>query len=127
MLIKIIGIGLVCVVLSLMLKGSRPEFSLLVSVCGALVVFAMVFSSLEEIIGEVFLISNMSGLSGELFTPIIKVVGVGYITEFVSDIAEESGNKLLSNKIVMSGKIAICLIAMPIVKNLINAIFSVIS
>ncbi len=127
MLIKIIGIGLVCVILSLLFKQYRPEFSILVSVCGALIIFFMMITGLEEIVGEVFNISQLTGISSELFVPVIKVVGVGYITEFVSDIAEDGGNKTLSNKIIMGGKIAICVISLPIIKNLINTILSVIS
>ena len=126
MLFKIIAIGFICVVLALILKQYKPEFSLLVSVCGALIIFSMLVSNLKEILNMVFSISSSVSVDGEIFLPVIKIIGVGYITEFVADIADDSGNRLLSSKIILGGKIAIFTIAIPIVKNLIETILGVI-
>lgn len=126
MLLKIISVGLVTVVLAMLIKQYRSDFSILVSVCGGLIIFIMLISGLEKIIDEIFNLSNTVGIKSELFVPVIKAIGVGYITEFVSDIAEDNGNKLLSNKIILGGKIAIFMLALPIIKNLVNTILGLI-
>mgnify|MGYP004553240551 CR=1 FL=1 len=126
MILKIIGVGLVCVILSILLKQYKPEFALLVSIMGALVIFGMMTEGLKEIVSQMFVLSNISGLNSDILVPVIKVIGVGYLTEFTSNVAEDSGNKLIANYVLLGGKIAICIIALPIVKNLINTIFSVI-
>ena len=41
MILKIIAIGIVTVFLSLILKQYKPEFSLLVSLCGGLLIFIL--------------------------------------------------------------------------------------
>ena len=56
----------------------------------------------------------------------MKIVGLGYITEFAADLAEESGNKSVAGKIILGGKIALCTQALPVIKNLINAILSLV-
>lgn len=126
MLLKIISVGLVTVVLAMLIKQYRSDFSILVSVCGGLIIFIMLISGLEKIIDEIFNLSNTVGIKSELFVPVIKAIGVGYITEFVSDIAEDNGNKLLSNKIILGGKISIFMLALPIIKNLVNTILGLI-
>ena len=126
MLFKVLGVGLVTVVLTLVVKQYRPEYALIVSVCGALIIFFMSIMAFEKVINEVFNLAQLTGIHNELLTPIIKVIGVGYVTEFVCDVAEDAGNKLLANKILLGGKIAILVIAIPIVKNLINTIMSII-
>ena len=99
MLFKIIGVGLVSVVLTLVLKNQRQEFSVMASVCGGLVIFALAMDGLKEIFSEMFELTNVANINSETLIPIIKVVGVGYITEFVCDIADDCGNKILSNKV----------------------------
>ena len=49
-------------------------------------------------------------------------MGIGYITDFSANIAEETGSRGLGEKIVLGGKILILLASMPIVKSLFNMI-----
>ena len=69
-------------------------------------------------------ISSQIKVSQEVITPLFKVVGIGYITEFSADIADESGNKSISSKIIFGGKIAICMVALPIILKMLDAILS---
>lgn len=121
MILKIIAIGIVTVFLSLILKQYKPEFSLLVSLCGGLLIFILIIDAANEILDQIILINVNSDVN--FIEPIIKILGVGYITEFTASLAEDSGNKSIATKVVLGGKIAICLLALPIIKKLINAIF----
>lgn len=126
MLLKIIGVGLCTIVVNLILKQYKPEFAMLVNICGGLVIFLLLIESCQQIIDNFIYIQNSSGLKVEIVAPILKVIGVGYITEFTADLAEDSGNKTIANKVVMGGKIAICLLALPIIKTLISTIMALI-
>lgn len=126
MLVKIIGVGLCGVVVNLVLKQYRPEFCLLSNICTGLILFMMVVDGVKEIAENFIYLNNIAGIKSDILSPIFKVVGIGYITEFASDIAEESGNKSIAGKIILGGKITICVLALPIIKNLINAILSLI-
>ena len=122
MLVKILGVGITTVLINLILKQYKPEFCLLVNVCGGLVIFLLAMSEGQKLIQEFIGIENQVGVNLDIVSPILKVVGIGYITEFTSDLAEDFGNKSISNKVVLGGKIAICISALPIIKKLINAI-----
>ena len=126
MLLKLIGVGLSAVIINLILKQYKPEFAILINVCSGLIMFLLVIDGLSEIINEVIGLQELSSIKLDIITPILKVIGVGYITEFASDLAEDSGNKSVANKIIFGGKIAICLLALPVIKMLINAILSLI-
>lgn len=125
MLIKILGVGICTVVLSLVLKQARPEISLLASVCGGLLIFMLVMEGVGEIASELILLSDMTG-EIEIVKPVMKVLGVGYITEFTANLAEDSGNKSVASKIILGGKVAICTLAFPILKQLVQTILSLI-
>lgn len=125
MLFKILGTGLVTVVLYITIKQYKPELALLVSIAGGLIISLMLISEVEIIIDEFVSFGEASGLGTSITTPIVKVLGVGYITEFCGEIAEDSGNKLLANKILLGGKISILILALPVIRLLITTIMSI--
>ena len=125
MLFKILGTGLVTVVLYITIKQYKPELALLVSIAGGLIISLMLISEVEIIIDEFVSFGEISGLGTSITTPIVKVLSVGYITEFCGEIAEDSGNKLLANKILLGGKISILILALPVIRLLITTIMSI--
>ena len=125
MIFKIIGVGICTIVVSIVLKQYKPELSVLVNICGGLVIFMLAIDGVSTLVSEFYSIENLTSQI-EIVKPIMKVLGVGYITEFTVNLAEDSGNKSVASKIVLGGKVAICTLALPILKQLINAIISLI-
>lgn len=125
MFFKIIGVGICTIVVSIVLKQYKPELSVLVNICGGLVIFMIAIDGVSTLVSEFYSLENGAGQI-EIVKPIMKVLGVGYITEFTANLAEDSGNKSVASKIVLGGKIAICILALPILKQLINAIISLV-
>ncbi len=126
MLFKIIGIGLCGVIINLILREYKSDFAFFVNVVTGLLIFIVMLDGVKDVINEFGYIRDLTGMKVDVVTPIIKVIGIGYITEFSSNLAEDSGNKSLATKIVMGGKIAICVLAIPVIKSLINTIISLI-
>lgn len=122
MLLKVVGVGICSVIVNLILKQYKPEFALVSNVCGGLIIFAIVANGSSELLDNFYELQGVSGLDIDIVKPIMKVLGIGYITEFTSNIAEDCGNKSIASKITLGGKIAICALAFPILKQLINAI-----
>ena len=57
-----------------------------------------------------------------MFVSVLKIVGVGYITEFANSICVDSGNSSIGDKILIAGKIIILTLSLPILTNLLNII-----
>ena len=98
--------------------------ALLINVCGGVLITLLCIESLGTILDDIIEISADIKLSSDIITPLVKVLTIGYITEFSADIAEDAGNKSISSKILFGGKIAICIVALPIIINMLNAILS---
>ena len=45
---------------------------------------------------------------------VFKSLGISLITQFVADVATDNGNKSLANGMILTGKLAIIVLAMPI-------------
>ena len=124
MVIKIIAISLITIIVSSVIKNYRADISLLINICGAVLVVMLSLDGINTIIDSMITISDSADVSQTIIKPLVKVMGIGYITEFSADIAEDAGNKSISSKIIFGGKIAICVVALPIVINMLNAILS---
>ena len=124
MITKIIAIGLTTVVVSSVIKQYRADISLLINICGAVIIILLSINGITEIVDSMLNLSDTISLSQTIIQPLLKVLGIGYITEFSADIAEDSGNKSISSKIIFGGKIAICVVALPVIVNMLNAILS---
>ncbi|MBO5102803.1 MAG: stage III sporulation protein AD, partial [Clostridia bacterium] len=55
----------------------------------------------------------------------LKIIGVGYITEFSSNLCADSGNSAVASKILLAGKLVIFVLAIPIITSLIDIIVSI--
>lgn len=124
MILKIISVGLVTVVVSSIIKQYRADLSLLINICGAVLIVLLSADGIRLVLDSIVNISQDIQFSQEIISPLIKVLGIGYITEFSADIAEDAGNKSISSKIVFGGKIAICVVALPIIIKMLSAILS---
>lgn len=126
MLTKIIATAIVAIIASSVIKQYRQDISLLINICAGLLIVLMCLQDFSTIIDGIVNLSNISSISNGLVVPLIKVLGIGYITEFCADIADDAGNKTISSKLLLGGKIAICLVALPIISSLVKAILSLI-
>ncbi|MBQ8425197.1 MAG: stage III sporulation protein AD, partial [Clostridia bacterium] len=70
---------------------------------------------------------NLINFDYEYFSLILKIIGVGYITEFTADIADDFGNKTISSKVILGGKIVICAMSIPVIKSLLSLLLSLLS
>ncbi len=121
-ILKIVGIGLITCIASLILKQVKQEISILVGLCGGVIILLMTIDYLGQIIGTFQILISKTGLSLTLFTVILKIIGVGYLTEFTANVCTDSGMSGLGDKILLAGKVLIFVMALPIISNLIEII-----
>jgi stage III sporulation protein AD len=72
---------------------------------------------------EIFkVITNMTGVESSLIKLILKIVGVGYVTEFGAGILNDFGSTAIADKVVLGGKLTIVLLSLPILQGLLQLI-----
>lgn len=122
---KIIGLALIITIAVIVVKQVKPELAVLVGVAGSVVMFFYIIDMLEQVYGVFTFILDSTKLDSELFIILLKIVGIGYLTEFGANICSDSGNSSVASKIMLAGKLAIFILAIPIIKNLIEIIASI--
>ena len=125
-LIKIIAIGLTSAVVYSLLKDTKPEIAYLVLLAGSVVVFMMVIDMLVEIISTINGLAQKTGLDTKIIASVLKIIGVGYLTEFSAWICEDMCAKSMSDKVLFGGKVIIMFLSLPIITALIELIIAII-
>ncbi len=115
-------LGIIIVILALQLKNIKSEYSVVIMIVGCVIIFFYSVSGIIKVVEILKKIINDTGINDEQIIILLKIMGISYIAEFVSDIAKDSGYSALSNQIQIYGKITILVVSVPILESLINCI-----
>jgi len=109
----------------LLLRQVKPELAVIVGLVGTILIFLMVVSGLTKIISSINGIVAQTGLATQLFSSILKIVGIGYLCEIAASICEESGARSVADMVILGGKIIIMVLAIPIIQALVDVVLGV--
>ena len=125
-LIKVIGLAFVVVVAVIVVKQVKPEIAVLVGVAGSILIFFYIIDLLEQVFGVFSYILDSTGPNSELFIILLKIIRIGYLTEFSASLCADSGNSSIADKIMLGGKVVILVLALPIFTSILNIILGLI-
>ncbi len=124
-LFKIIAIALIAVIAIVLLRQTKPEMALIVGIGASIIIVLSVMDELFEVVYSFYSMAEATKINKDIFTNILKIIGIGYVAEFGNGICVDSECKGIGEKIVFAGKIAILMLALPIIKSLIAVIVEI--
>ena len=124
-IIKIIGIGLVAVIIVIILKQYKPEFTVYISICAGAIILGLVMTRISGIIQLLTELSNKVSDTNGFLTVLIKITGIAFLTEFAVSICKDSGESAIASKVDLGGKIIIISMSIPIISALLETIVHV--
>lgn len=124
-IIKIIGIGLVALIIIVILKQYRPEFAMYVSLVAGVLIFLLIATKISGIIDVLKNIASKASIDSEFITLLIKITGIAILTEFAVSICKDSGETAIANKVDLGGKVIIMSMSIPIMSSLLETIIKI--
>lgn len=124
-IIKIIGVGLIALIIIIIVKQYRPEFTMYVSVAAGIIILLLVMDKLSAIINLLTNLANRTSINNESIFLLIKITGIAILTEFASSVCKDSGETAIASKVDMGGKIIIIAMSIPIIASLLETILKV--
>ena len=121
-IVTLCAIGIVTAFSAMLIRENRPDIAVLIVVAGGIMILMGVADRLIETIDFFHGISDKAGLDGSIMKILVKIVGIGYIADFSAGIAEESGSKMLGEKIIFGAKIIIFAVSVPLIQMLFNVV-----
>ena len=121
-IMKIIGVAFITTIAAVLLKSTKPELSFAVTGTGAIVILLFIVDALENTLTVFTAIAEITGVENGLLKILLKIVGVGYITEFGAGILNDFGSNAVADKVALGGKITIVLLSLPIIESLLKLV-----
>lgn len=121
-IVKIIGIGLIAVVMVIILKQYRPEFAVYLSLIAGIILLTMVTGKIAEIVKLLENLANKSSFHTNFILILIKITGIAILTEFAVSISKDAGESAIASKIDLAGKVMVISLSIPILTSLVETI-----
>lgn len=125
MIIKIIGIGLISLIICEILKQYKPEFVIYVVLISGALIFLLVTNTLTEIINLVQSMANKASINTEFLKLLIKITGIAFLSEFAVSICNDAGEIAIASKMEIGTKIIIISMSIPIITSLLEIILKI--
>ncbi len=124
-MIKIIGIGLISLVIIIIIKQYKPEFAVYVSLAASILILMFVFDKLYDVINLLNNLANKTAINARFIALLIKITGIAILTEFAVSICKDCGESAIANKMDIGGKIMIVAVSVPIISSLLETVIKV--
>ncbi len=112
---EIIKLGCLIIVALLMINGIpnlSKEISVFISFSCCIVILLYILKMTVPLIEYFKFFSEKIFFDG--MDVVVKAVGIGFVTQFVSDVAEDCSSKALANQMVFAGRICILVLSAPL-------------
>lgn len=124
-IIKIIGIGLVALVIIIILKQYRPEYAIYVSIISGILILFLAMEKLSGVINLLQSISDKTYINKQFLGILLKITGIAIITEFAVSVCSDAGEKAIASKIEIGSKVVIITMSIPIISSLLELIVEI--
>ena len=123
--IKIIGIALVALIIIVLLKQYKPEYTIYISLLAGALIILLVMDKLTGIINLLQSLVNKTTINSTFLSLLIKITGIAFLSEFAVSICKDSGEVAIANKIEIGTKIIIVSMSIPIITSLLEIILKI--
>ena len=124
-IIRIIGIGLIALIIIILLKQYKPEFAIYISILAGVLILILLMDQLTGIINLIQSIASKANINGQFLTLLIKITGIAFLSEFAVSICKDSGESAIATKIELGSKIIIISMSIPIISSLLEIILEI--
>ncbi|MGI6357343.1 MAG: stage III sporulation protein AD [Bacillota bacterium] len=114
-IIPIVGLAITATVLLIVLRQSRPEFALILSILVGTLIFLSALPKIGMVVSTMNSIASKVEIGSLQLGMLLKIVGVAYITEFGAQICRDANESAIAGKVELAGKVIIMVLAVPIV------------
>ena len=120
--VKILAIGLVTTFAVLVVKQFRNDFAILIGVVGSILMLILISNQVSLLFAQISQIFIKTNIDTSIISSLLKIVGIGYITEFSANICNDTGCSSIGDNILFCGKILILFMSLPIINSLVDII-----
>ena len=120
--VKIIMLGMTGMLLGLLLKGTRPEYSVYLSLAAGICIFMYMTGQLSYLFSSVAKLQEYLSLDTKYLAVLLKMIGITYISQFSSGICKDAGYSAIAGQIEIFSKLYLMVLSIPVLLALVETI-----
>lgn len=120
----IVGVGVVAAALVVVLRQTKPEYAMLVSLATGIFILYKVLNDLVPVVAQIDTIFSTSGVSAQYGEILFKALGISLITQIACDTCKDAGESAIASKLEMAGRIAVLAVSLPLFTQVLSIVRS---
>lgn len=124
-IIKLIGVGLIALVIIIIVKQYKPEFVIYVELAAGVLILSMTFDGISQIVNIIQSYSQKISVNNKFIIVLLKITGIAILAEFATSICKDAGESSIASKIDIGSKVMIITTSIPIISSLLEVILKV--
>jgi len=121
-IIQIVGLGIVGMIMSVVIKQYQPEFAVQLSLVVGIIIFVLMLGKISVIIDVLKKLASRANVNMVYFQTILKVIGIAYIAEFGAQVCRDAGEGVIATKIEFAAKLLIMVLGIPIMLAILESV-----
>ena len=122
--VKVVGIGFVTLVISIVLQEVKEEYAIYAVLIGGILLLTASFGTIKEIVNFLSKISEKTSYNSEFIGLLLKITGSSILVEYTVSICKDSGESAIANKVDFAGKVIIISLSIPIINLTLTTLLS---
>ena len=115
-IIRLTAVCVVSAVLAVFVKKSSPEMGLVLTLSVCLVVLLALMVPIREIVELLNQMMVWSGMSEDIFAPLLKTLGIALICRVGGDLCRDAGQTAMASLVEMGGSFGAILVSIPLLR-----------
>ena len=120
--VKIVMIGITGVLLALLLKESKPEYSVYLSFAVGICILGYAVEKLSYLFESIKKIQEFLPVDEKYVLVLLKMTGATYIGQFSSSICKDAGYAAIAGQIELFVKLYLMVLSLPVLLALVETI-----
>ena len=113
---KLAGCAIVACVLVIIVHQYKPELAMLVSIASGVFMLALIIKEIIPIVNRLNTLIDAANADADALAIVLKAFGICLLAQLAADICRDSGQSAIAMRIEMAGKVAIVLLALPLLE-----------
>ena len=119
-LLRVMVVGLVAVIFATVLKKHCSDISVLLGLSAGILIGIFFLRALKPVTDFIDELRDLSGLDPELLEPVIKCLGIGFLSQISVNVCKDSGQSAIGKMIEISGSVLCLYISIPLFRNVLS-------
>ncbi|MDO4174445.1 MAG: SpoIIIAC/SpoIIIAD family protein [Eubacteriales bacterium] len=116
LVLKLAVAALCGAMLSAFLRPNAPVFGILTALACGLVILYAVMDPIGQVFNALSAFLTAAGISGEIYLPVIKAVGIAMIVHITSQVCRDAGEGAIGSRLELAGTIAAIAACIPLMR-----------